>query len=145
MKMPVVTVRPDVDSAPDGTITADLIEGSPYTFSNSANGQYASSGVFQHVSVGKVAEIPFTFSVWLKAPVPTTVELRINDTIKNFDNDNSLVRATSQWVKYSMTYTFPSSSPSATVRLQIGTPEGKSVLAWGASLEVKTPGRLKTE
>jgi len=127
---PVVTA--DAQVAPDGTLTADTI-----VFPAIPNTLGDFSEISESASPPTLANMPFTFSVWLKVASGTgSVNIQISDV--GISASNSTVCAlTTSWQRFSVSVTFGSVAGSF-VQGTILNPQnspGITVWAWGAQVE----------
>jgi hypothetical protein len=116
--------------APDGTATAETISFPAYP----SAGTYGFAG--QYSNVTPTAGSTYTFSIWLKAPAPTQVQINMIQAC----GSNSLsvvVNVGSSWQRYSLTETMgPPCSGVLIGRLVESAPSSAAVTyAWGAQLE----------
>ena len=110
--------------SPDGTTTADTI---------TATG--ADSSIRESVS-GISAGVTYTFSVYLKSDVPTSLSIYVVDSGGGSGNTSQTVNVTNQWQRFNVIRT--TSALTTSVSCQIGGATsfstGESVYAWGAQL-----------
>jgi hypothetical protein len=111
--VPVVT--PNILTAPDGTITGDLVVG------NDANTWIANN-------VGAVGAGQYNFSVWLKSDIAQTADIFMSYGV----TDNLVCSVTTNWQRFTLTAT-----RAATSGLFVGVNVGnaKNIYIWGAQLE----------
>jgi len=127
---PVVTA--DAQVAPDGTLTADTI-----AFPAIPNTLGDFSEISESTSPPTLANMPFTFSVWLKVASGTgSVNIQISDVGISASNSTACALTTS-WQRFSVSVTFGSVTGSF-VQGTILNPQnspGITVWAWGAQVE----------
>ena len=111
--VPVVT--PNILTAPDGTITGDLVVG------NNVNTWIANN-------VGAVGAGQYSFSVWLKSDIAQTADIFMSYGV----TDNLVCSLTTNWQRFTLTAT-----RAATAGLFVGVNVGnaKNIYIWGAQLE----------
>ncbi|MGB9878528.1 MAG: phage head spike fiber domain-containing protein, partial [Candidatus Pelagibacter ubique] len=111
--VPVVT--PNILTAPDGTITGDLVVG------NNVNTWIANN-------VGAVGAGQYSFSVWLKSDIAQTADIFMSYGA----TDNLVCSVTTNWQRFTLTAT-----RAATAGLFVGVNVGnaKNIYIWGAQLE----------
>lgn len=124
------TVTGNAFFAPNATLTAAQI-----AFPTTSGGQ--ESAVFQFSQVVPVVGTPYTFSIWLQAPVNCTAHLMM---VQSTGENNTVVpvSVTTTWTRFSMTIT-PSSVGTGVwqVRLeQLGSSPAITIYAWAAQLEI---------
>lgn len=118
-----VTVTANTDTAPDGTLTADLISGGGNWFSQTS-------------SIGGVAGQTVTASVWVKgAPGVTTVTVRIDRVGIAQGNAVAKVINDSGFTRITHTATLSADAATPVMRLDLS---GGNVIVWGAQLEEGT-------
>jgi hypothetical protein len=121
----LTSVTPNTVISPDGTLNGDTVEA---TGTNTTQNFLYDSYITSIVS-GSV----FTFSVWLKADVPQTIQLRIANA-SNTDGGDLAISVTTEWQRYTITRTFTTTSTS--VRAYVfRSSEPVAFYAWGAQLE----------
>ena len=120
-----VTRTVNATTAPDGTLTANF-----YTSTG------ADSSVAQ-LPVTVSASTTYTFSIWLRADIATTVSIFIVDTGGGSGNTSAVCNVTTQWTRFVVTRTTSAGTTSCTV--QVGGANtfstGEAVYVWGAQLE----------
>jgi len=109
------TVTANAVSAPNGTLTADRIQGT----------SAASRGVYQIISS---SAIPHTFSVYLKSATGSSTTCRIW-----VDSDASIVTVTNDWQRFSVTGITAASFGQFTITSAASS--AIDVYAWGAQVE----------
>lgn len=123
-----VTIAANNVLAPDGTLTADKI-------STTSLG----SGVYQASSQPAVNGQRAVFSIWLRAPVNSSVDLTIN-RVGGFDGMTTTVVATSKWQRFAVGHTGSIGAASnwqVIVRQTSGAGGATEIIwAWGAQLEI---------
>lgn len=120
-----VTVTADATTAPDGTISADLL---------TATG--ADSNIAQ-VSITAIAATAYTFSVYMRASSAQTVSIFLTDGGGGSGNTSAICNVTTSWQRFTVTRT--TSALTTLISAQIGGAgtfsTGEAVFAWGGQVE----------
>jgi hypothetical protein len=119
-----ITVTPDSTTDPLGGNTADTL----------ALGVTAPGSVLQAGAMLAGSGVRWTFSVWLKANVNTSVTLSVSRT--GGDVESTTITVTNAWQRFSLTHSATWTVANAvTATIQLNT-ASSSIFAWGAQLEV---------
>jgi hypothetical protein len=135
---PTVTANATAD--PNGNVTAEKID-----FPIVAAGTGNRSGRYQTTSgMGTVASRTFTGSIWLRADVPCSINLLVEENSSPFNGTTTPCSVTTVWQRFQTTKVFAGSLATA-VNLELrnggvaGGAPAASLYAWGAQVEVGSP------
>ena len=116
------SVTADQTTAPDGTVTADLVSA---TGGNSAN-----QGVYQNDATS--GNGTYTASIWLKAGSSSSVQMCIKDAGTDTVRATVTVPLTASWQRFSVTGTTVAGGG---FRFELNTTATGDFYAWGAQIE----------
>ena len=133
VNIPAITVTPNAAVAPNGTLTADVLSqsidaGSSRWIASLSNYTYTSG-------------VTYTLSIWLKKISGTDAQPRIALWVNEF-TDQSVGTLTTEWVRYSATFTASSTSNNTNFTgLTVGWDNNGAAnnftfAAWGFQLEI---------
>jgi hypothetical protein len=122
----LTSVTPNTVISPDGTLNGDTVEA---TGTNTTQ-----NFLYNSYNTSIVSGSVFTFSVWLKADVPQTIQLRVANA-SNTDGLDLSVALTTTWQRFTLTRTFSTTSTAIRVYVFRST-EPTVFYAWGAQLEL---------
>jgi len=131
--LPSITVTPNSATAPNGTLTADVLAQSAATG--------ASRWVASLIDYTYVSGVTYTLSVWLKKVSGTDAQPAISLWVNDF-TQQSVGTLTTEWVRYSATFTASSTSNVNTFTgLNVGwdgngAASNFTFAAWGFQLEI---------
>lgn len=121
------TVTADTVAAPDGTMTADTV-----AFGTDADARLQSR--ISGTAVGRT----YVFSLWLRAPSATSVELYITDEVSPFLKTIATVSVSNAWQRFSVTRTVADAAATSELINLGGLGSATTVYAWGGQVEEVT-------
>lgn len=127
--------------APDGTPTGLAFNYIGNTNASFAMNQLVNDPLLASLGLAYDFTVPYTFSVWLRAPSPATVSLGLGDGVT--PSTSQPINVTSSWQRYSFTSYLPSSTTSIQLSIRdVGSTSGaqEAIALWGAQLEPTPPG-----
>lgn len=126
----VPTVTPNTGNGPDGSTSTATQIAFPITTSG------GNSTVSVAVPGTSYANMPLTFSVWLKSSSPATLFLLLNDSPHVAAGGANTCSVTTVWQRCTFTYTFPSNAGTGfSATLSSANSPAQTISVWGVQVE----------
>ncbi len=121
------TATANTVAAPDGTMTAETV-----SFGTDVDSRLQSR--VSYITAGET----YVYSIWLRAPSATSVELYIMDEVSPYLKTTVTVSVSTVWQRFSVTRTVVDAAASDILICLSGTGSATTFYAWGAQVEEVT-------